>query len=278
MMHRRGLLAAPALLARPARAQGEAFAALEARHGGRLGVAVLDTGSGRRLGFRSEERFPVTSTFKFLAAAQVLSRVDAGQESLDRLVRYRRDALVTYSPVTERHVEEGMTIRALCAAAVEWSDNTAGNLLLQTMGGPGGLTAWLRSIGDGVTRLDRWETALNEALPGDARDTTAPAAMLADMQKLLLGEVLRPASRTQLAQWLVDCQTGAARLRAGAPAGWRVGDKTGGGERNTTNDIAVFWPPGRAPVLVTAYYTDARAEAAERNAVLAAVGRIAAGI
>jgi beta-lactamase class A len=274
MPSRRTLLAAPLLaLARPARA-AEALAALEAQHGGRLGVAVLDTGSGRRLVHRGGERFPLTSTFKFLAAGCVLARVDRGEERLDRQVAYGKEDLVTYSPVTGQHAS--MTIGALCDAAVTLSDNTAGNLLLDSFGGPAGLTGWLRGLGDPVTRLDRRETALNEARPGDPRDTTTPEAMLGLMQALLLGEALAAPSRAQLLDWLVGCRTGDRRLRAGVPAGWRVGDKTGSGENGTANDIGILWPPGRPPILVAAYSTGSAAPEEARSAVLAEVGRLAA--
>lgn len=274
MLPRRTLLATPLLILPSLAHAAEALAALEARHGGRLGVAVLDTGSGRRLAHRGGERFPLTSTFKFLAAGHALARVDRGEERLDRMVAYGKDDLVTYSPVTGQHA--AMSIGALCDAAVTLSDNTAGNLLLDSFGGPAGLTSWLRGLGDDVTRLDRRETALNEALPGDPRDTTTPEAMLGLMRTLLLGPALAEASRAQLATWLVGCRTGDRRLRAGVPAGWRVGDKTGSGENGTANDIGIFWPPGRAPILVAAYSTGTTAPEEARSAVLAEVGRIAA--
>lgn len=255
------------------------LAALERRHGGRLGVAILDTATGRRINHRGEERFPMCSTFKWLLAAQVLARVDKGEESLDRRVVFAEPDLVFYSPVTEKHVgEPGMTVGELCDATVTLSDNAAGNLLLATVGGPEGLTAFARSIGDEWTRLDRYEPDLNEAIPGDPRDTTTPAAMLRTMQAVLLGDVLSQASREQLTAWLVATSTGDARLRAGMP-GWRVGDKTGTGPRGVTNDVGIAWPPGGAPLLVTAYYAGAEsASPDERNEVLADVGRIVAAM
>ena len=281
-MRRRLLLAAPVSLATPAQSVEvplRALAALEDRHGGWLGVAILAPRQGRPLAWRGEERFPMSSTFKFLAAAHVLARVDRGEEQLDRRIRFGREALVTYSPGTEAHAGgQGMTVGELCIAAVTLSDNTAGNLLLESMGGPEGLTTWLRRLGDPVTRLDRWEVALNEAVPGDPRDTTTPLAMLGLMRRLLLEDVLSASSRDLLTRWLVANRTGDRRLRAGLPAGWRAGDKTGGGERNSTNDIAIFWPPGRSPVLVAAYFTSAQAPLAQREAVLAEVGRLAAGL
>jgi beta-lactamase class A len=249
------------------------FARIEAARGGRLGVAVLDTGTGRQAGYRQDERFPILSTYKTLAAAAVLARADAGKDSMERRVRFTRDDLVTYSPVTEKHVGQGMTLAALCEAAIVTSDNTAGNLLFDAVEGPAGLTAWLRTIGDPVTRLDRLETALNEALPGDPRDTTTPAAMVLDLQALALGSVLSSSSRERLVAWLRGCRTGDARLRARLPQGWTAGEKTGTGERNSSNDAGLLWPPnGAPPVLVAAYLTGGAADSAVRDAALADVG------
>ncbi len=251
--------------------------ALERRHGGRLGVSILDTGSGQRADYRGDERFPLCSTFKFLAAAQVLARADRGQERLDRRIVYGKDDLVAYSPVTEKHVgAPGMTLAELCHATITLSDNTAGNLLLDSFGGPAGLTAFVRTLGDEATRLDRRETELNQAIPGDPRDTTTPAAMLEDMRTLLLGDALSPASRQQLGEWLVAATTGGKRLRGGFPQDWRAGDKTGTSDNGVTNDIAIAWPRGRAPLLVTAYYAESKVPQETRNAVIAEVGRIAA--
>lgn len=254
--------------------------ALERAHGGRLGVSILDTVGGRRVNHRGEQRFALCSTFKPLAAALVLARVDRGEERLDRRIAYESSELVTYSPVTERHVGvSGMTLAELCHAAITVSDNTAGNLLLASFGGPPALTAFMRTLGDQATRLDRIEPALNDVAPGDERDTTTPAAMLHSLRALLLGDALSTASRARLADWLVASTTGGKRLRAGLPADWRAGDKTGTGLRGATNDVAVLWPPGRGPLLVAAYY-DApdEMEAELRDGVLAEVGRIVAGL
>jgi beta-lactamase class A len=252
------------------------LAQLEQRHGGRLGVAILDTAQERPIAYRGDERFPLCSTFKCLAAGFVLARVDRKEESLGRRVMYAKKDLVTYSPTTEKHADaDGMTMAEICEAAITLSDNTAGNLMLASFGGPAGLTDYLRALGDNVTRLDRWETALNEAAPGDPRDTTSPLAMLETLRKLFLGDALSAASREQLIAWMVDCKTGDKRLRAGVPAGWRVGDKTGTGEHNATNDVGIIWPPGRAPILVTAYYVDAQASADDRSTVIAEGGRLA---
>jgi beta-lactamase class A len=257
--------------------QESRLAELEARYGGRLGVAALDPASGRRIVHRGDDRFAMCSTFKFLAAALVLSRVDRGEERLDRRIVFSERDLVTYSPVTERRVSgQGMTVAELCEAAMTASDNTAGNLLLAGFGGPPALTAFARSLGDTITRLDRIETELNEATPGDPRDTTSPNAMADNLNRIVLGNVLAARSRDRLVEWLVACTTGAARLRAGFPAGWRVGDKTGSGNHGVTNDIAVAWPPDRKPLIVATYYAESSASATDRNTVLAAVARIIA--
>lgn len=236
-------------------------------------MAIIDSQSGRQWLHRADERFPLCSTFKLLAGAAVLRRVDAGADSLQTRIRYSADDLVTYSPVTEQHVDDGMTLAALCEAAITLSDNTAGNLLLRHLGGPGAIGDFARTLGDRFTRLDRWETELNEARPGDPRDTTTPAAMAANLQRLVLGDSLSAASRDQLIAWMLASQTGAAKLRAGLPPTWRLGDKTGSGERGTTNEIAVIWPPQRQPVIACVYLTQTRASAEERNAALAAIGR-----
>lgn len=267
------------LLAPAARAQGKSsalqgeFARIERESGGRLGIAVLDTGSGLRAGHRAGERFPMCSTFKLLAAAAVLARVDAGTERLDRRIPYGRNDLITYSPVTENHAGDGMTMSELCEAAVTLSDNTAGNLMLASFGGPAGLTRYMRSIGDGVTRLDRNEPTLNEARPGDPRDTTTPDAMLESLDTLLFGKALSPSSKDQLTNWLLASKTGDKRLRAGLPQGWRCGEKTGSGPRGTANDVGAFWPANRKPVIIAAFLTETEADAQTRDAAIASVAR-----
>ena len=250
------------------------FQRLEAAIQGRLGVAVLDTATGSRFSQRGDERFPMCSTFKLLACGAVLARVDAGQEDLDRRIKFEASDLVTYSPVTKDRVGgEGMTLAEICKAGLTQSDNTAANLILSSLGGPPAVTAFARSLGDSVTRLDRIETALNEATPGDVRDTTTPDAMAANLRALVVEDRLTARSRDQLTQWLEANQTGAAKLRAGLPADWRVGDKTGGGDYGSTNDVAVIWPPARKPLIVAVYLTHTKASFDDRNATIAAVGR-----
>ena len=250
---------------------------IEQRTGARIGVAAVDTGNGKRLDYRSGERFPMCSTFKFLAAAAVLKRVDGGQEKLDRFVSYDAKDILEYAPVTKAHLKDGgMTLGALCAAAIEQSDNTAGNLLLDTIGGPGGLTKFARSIGDETTRLDRKEPELNSAVPGDERDTTSPASMCAGMQALLLGNVLSESSRHRLEDWLQHNETGSQMIRAGVPKTWIVGDKTGRCGNGPTNDVAIIRPPGHAPIVVAIYTIGSTASADDRAAALAETARVIA--
>lgn len=202
---------------------------IEAECGGRLGVAILDTENGFRTDLHGSERFPMCSTFKFLAAAAVLKRVERGQSQLEKKIKYEAMDVVANSPVTQDHVETGMTLAELCEAALTQSDNTAGNMLLREINGPSGLTAFARSLGNQVTRLDRWEVELNEAAPGDLRDTTTPVAMLTDLHQVIVGKALSERSRRALTNWMLVNKTGATRLRAGVPREWKVADKTGAG-------------------------------------------------
>lgn len=272
------LLAGATAAATHAAAAEDALAAdlarIEAGSGGRMGVAVLDTRTGRRHGHRARERFPMCSTSKVLSCAALLARVDAGRDDLERRILYRPSDLVAYSPVTTAHAgRDGMTLAALCEAAITLSDNTAANLILARIGGPSGVTAFARGLGDPVTRLDRAETALNEATPGDPRDTTAPEAMAANLQALVLGARLSASSRERLTGWLLGCRTGGGKLRAGLPAGWRIGDKTGSGGHGSSNDVAVIWPPGRKPLIACVYLTETTAVLPARDACIADVGR-----
>ena len=253
----------------------ERVAAIETRAGGRLGVCVLEAKSGRRIAHRADERFPMCSTFKALAAAAVLKRVDARAERLDRRIGYGEGDLLGYAPIAKAHVGDGaMSLADLCAAAIDWSDNTAANLILQVLGGPAEWTRFVRSIGDRVSRLDRNEPTLNTAIPGDERDTTSPLAMARDLESVLLGTVLSEASRRQLESWMIGDKVGDKRLRAGLPAGWSIGDKTGSGDNGTANVIAIIRPPGRPPLLAAVYYTESTAPTDARDAVCRDVGAV----
>lgn len=273
---RRALIAAPFAFPLTARAADNPLAALEREAGGRLGVMILDTGSGRALAHRAHERFAMCSTFKLLAAAAVLKRVDDGRDALDRQIPVERNRLVAYSPATETRAGGVMTLAALCEAAVTLSDNTAANLILEAIGGPTAVTALARGLGDRVTRLDRNEPALNDVPAGEVRDTTTPAAMTGSARAVVLGDALSAPSRQRLTEWLLASKTGGKRLRAGLPTDWRIGDKTGSGPRGEANDVAVIWPASRAPLVVAAYHRNAAATPEARDAVLAGVGRIAA--
>jgi beta-lactamase class A len=256
---------------------GDPFAALEARHGGRLGVEALDTSTGSRISHRGGERFPMCSTFKLLAVGAVLHNVDRGVEQLDRFVGFGKAPLIDHSPVsTARLSQHGMTVQELCEAAIEYGDNTAANMLLDAIGGPSAATAYVRTLGDGITRIDRNEPTANTCVAGDPRDTTTPAAMLADLRALTEGGVLAETSQELLVAMLSDCQTAQKRIPAGLPTGWTSGDKTGSGANNTANDIARITPPNRPSIFVAAYYTGSTATADEQDAVLADVGRIVA--
>jgi beta-lactamase class A len=258
-----------------AQPQAARWKAIEQSAQGRLGVAVLDTADGCIDGHRLDERFPMCSTFKWLAAAHVLQRVDAQQEQLDRRIRFGREVLVPHSPVTSKAAGgEGLTLAELCEATITVSDNAAGNLILKSYGGPAALTRYARTLGDTKTRLDRWEPELNEARPGDPRDTTTPRAMAAALRATLVGDALSAASREQLRRWMEATRTDVKRLRADLPDGWHLASKTGTGARGSTNNVGVFWPPGRPPIVVAVYLTEAHADEAARNAAVAQVARV----
>jgi beta-lactamase class A len=253
-----------------------ALSDIEASVGGRLGVFALDTGSGNRMAHRADERFALCSTFKWVLAAAVLSRVDRGKLTMDDQVPYGPSDLLEYAPTTRAHVAEGMmTIEALAKAAITNSDNTAANLLLTKVGGPAGLTLFIRHAGDAVTRLDRNEPTLNENVRSDLRDTTSPRAMANLIRLTLCGDLLSRGSRGQLVAWMDACETGTERLRAGIPAQWSVGDKTGTGQNGAVNDVAFVVPPGRAPILIAAYLSDSASSLAVLNSAHAEISRLA---
>ncbi|MFD0483437.1 class A beta-lactamase [Kineococcus sp. GCM10028916] len=252
------------------------FAALEQEFGARLGVFALDTGSGRTLEHRADGRFAFASTYKALAAAAVL---DSGAD-LDRVVTYSAADLVAYSPVTGNHVGTGMTLGDLAEAAITVSDNTAGNLLLDELGGPAGFERDLRALGDDVTQADREEPGVNDVRPGDDRDTTSPRAFGRDLQAYALGDALDPDDRAQLVEWLQRTTTGDDQIRAGVPAGWVVGHKTGhAGVYGNQNDVAVLWPAdGRAPWVLVVFSDRPEPDAESDDALIArAAGLVVTG-
>lgn len=224
------------------------FTALESKHDSRLGVYALATGTGRAIAYRADKRFAFCSTFKTLAAAAVLYRNPLSH--LDKLVTFSKAEVNSISPITKDHVATGMTIRQLCDAAIRYSDGTAGNLLMRDIGGPAQLTAYLRGLGDPMSRMDQFEPCLNRGVPGDPRDTTTPRAIAADYQKLVLGDALPAQKSTLLKDWLLRCTTGENRIPAGLPKGWTLAHKTGTGDYGRANDIAIVWPPNAAPLIV----------------------------
>jgi len=263
----------------PDRNGPDPFAAVEHSLGGRIGVAAVDTQNGGHLAHRSGERFAMCSTFKWLLSAAVLSKVERSGGTLDQPLRFRAKDLLTHSPVTGSHLAGlagQLSLRDLCQAVVEVSDNTAANTLLRYLGGPHAVTAYARHLGDPSTRLDRIELSLNSNLPGDPRDTTTPVAMIQTMRKVLIGDALSDRSRDLLIDWLKNSQTGLQRLRAGLPAGWIVGDKTGTGDNGAANDLAIIWPPQRAPILIAAYCDAADATPDALDSAHAAIGRLVA--
>ena len=252
---------------------------IEAQLGGRLGVAALDTGNGARISYRGNERFAMCSTFKWMLAAAVLARVERGELSLSQSVSFSAAEILEVSPVSQAHLNEGrMAIQDMCAAIVEVSDNTAANLLLALIGGPTGLTSYLRALGDPVTRLDRNEPSLNTNLPDDPRDTTTPDAMVGTMSKIFAGNALSANARERLIGWMKNSRTGLDRIRAGLPGDWIAGDKTGAGANGAANDNAIVWPPGRAPIVVAAYLSGSQSSLATRNAAHAEIGRVVARV
>ncbi|MET3637832.1 beta-lactamase class A [Curtobacterium oceanosedimentum] len=256
-------------------ATSRAFAALEEQYGARVGVVAIDTADGSSTGYRADERFAFASTNKAFIAAAVLDRSSGAD--LDEVVHYGRGDLLAYAPVTSQHVDEGMTVRALVDAALRQSDNTAANLLVDRLGGVGGVSRWLRGIGDDVTRVDRVEPDLNTAVPGDPRDTTTPAQSAADLRAVLLGDALDPDDRALLRSAMAGTTTGDGTIRAGVPDGWSVADKTGTASYGVRDDIAVVQPPGRDPIVLVVFTTrdGAGADAEPSDALVAAAARVA---
>jgi beta-lactamase class A len=277
---RRSFLAAvPTFALWPAAAE-EAWPALKAyerESGGRIGLYAANLISGKTLTWRAAERFVMCSTFKASVAACILARVDRGVDRLDQTIAYGEKDLLDYAPVARQNLAKTrMSLGEMCQGAVELSDNTCANLLLAHIGGPAALNEFWRSSGDAVSRLDHNEPELNRSPPGDPHDTTTPAAMAGNLKRFILGDVLSPASRQQLTQWMVDCKTGAKRLRGGLPTNWRIGDKTGNNGEDAVGDIAVVWPKPDTPIVIAAYTQGGKPSAAQHEQVFAAIGRMVA--
>ncbi|MET9662305.1 class A beta-lactamase [Streptomyces sp. NPDC006510] len=251
------------------------FKELERKYDARLGVYAIDTGTGREVTHNDGERFAFASTFKALAAGAVLRKYSLG--GMDEVITYSRDDLVSNSPVSEKHVGTGMSLSALCDAAVRYSDNTAANLLLDRLGGPRGLDAVLAGLGDDVTRMEHSEPELNRWYPGDVSDTSTPRALARDLRAFVLGDVLGTGERAQLTKWLRTNKTGDELIRAGMPKNWVIGDKTGsGGTYGTRNDIAVVWPPDSAPIVVAILSNRGKEDAEYDNELIAEAASVVA--
>ena len=277
-MNRRDVLCSTlALLASPSHAQEVPITILrdyERGTGGHIGVYAKNVRTGAEVSWRAHERFVMCSSFKASLAACVLSKVDRGQARMDELIAFGPADLMEWAPVAKQYVGKGaMSVARMCAAAVELSDNTCANALLARVGGPPALTAYWRSIGDTVSRLDHYEPELNRTPPGDPRDTTTPAATAGNLHKLILGTALSPASREHLTNWMLGCKTGDNRLRAGLPKDWRVGDKTGNNGKDAAIDIAVTWSTRGEPVVVCAYTRGGAPTSRQVDDVFAQIGR-----
>jgi beta-lactamase class A len=247
-------------------------AAIEERHDNRIGVMVVDTGSNRGWEHRADERFPLTSTFKAFACAALLARDAQGTLDADREITVTASDLVTYSPVLETRVGARISLTEACEAMMTVSDNGAANVVLDALGGPAGLTAFMREIGDRETRLDRRETALNAADPGDPRDTTTPRAAAHSLRALVLGDALPRDARERLETWMLGNAVGGPLLRAGLPPDWRVADRTGAGGHGSRAVIAVLWPPTRDPIVAAVFITGRDLSMETRNAAIAEIG------
>ncbi|AXI04708.1 class A beta-lactamase [Aquirhabdus parva] len=250
--------------------------ALETSSKGRLGLALINTGTGQEFQYRGDERFPFCSTFKLMLASAVLKKSMTQASLLTQHIAYSEEDLLSYAPITRKNLAQGMSVSELCAATLQYSDNTAANLLIKQIGGLEAVNHFAQSLGDRDFRLDRFEPDLNSALPFDIRDTTTPKAMANSLKKIALGNsILAPNLRAQLITWIKGNTTGDATIRAGAPSGWKVGDKTGSGNYGTTNDIGLLWPPSGEPVVLTIYFTQLKKDADNRRDVLAAATKLA---
>ncbi|MGH0858818.1 class A beta-lactamase Bla1 [Bacillus pacificus] len=224
------------------------FSQLEKKFDAQLGVYAIDTGTNETIAYRPNERFAFASTYKALAAGVLLQQNSI--DTLNEVIKFTKEDLVDYSPITEKHIDTGMTLGEIAEAAVRYSDNTAGNILFHKIGGPKGYEKALRQMGDRVTMSDRFETELNEAIPGDIRDTSTAKAIATNLKDFTVGNALPDDKRKVLTDWMKGNATGDKLIRAGVPTDWEVGDKSGAGSYGTRNDIAIVWPPNRAPIII----------------------------
>lgn len=246
---------------------------LELSAGGRIGVFAINTGNNTRLQYRAKEHFPFQSTFKVIGVSAILKESMTNHHLLQQKITYTKQDLVDWSPITEKHLADGMTVSELCAATMMFSDNTAINLLMKKLGGPKAVTTFAHSIGDNAFKLDSWEPKLNSN-PTDLRDTSTPEAMGKSLQQLALGNALATVQRGQLLGWLKANTTGNSRIRAGVPKDWIVGDKTGTGDYGITNDVGIIWPAHCPPIITAIYYVQDKKNVTPRDDVIASATQI----
>lgn len=247
------------------------LAKLESLYGGRLGIFALNTANNKTIQYRANERFAFCSTGKIMVVGAVLKKSEKNPDLLQKNITYTQKDIdkSTYAPITKQYLKDGMSVYSLCEATLDYSDNTAMNLLTNMMGGVSAIATYAKTINDNKFRLDRFEPELNSAIPGDVRDTTTPMAMGKSLQQLVLGNILDIKQRKILTSWLKNNTTGNSRIRAGVPNGWIVGDKTGTGDYGTTNDIGIIWPPKCAPIVIAIYYTQNKKDAKPKESVIA---------
>jgi beta-lactamase class A len=254
----------------------EKLAKLESSFDGRIGISAINTSNGERIQYRANERFAFCSTSKLMVVSAILNKSMAAPKLLQKNITYSQKYLEDsgYSPITKKYLATGMSIAKLSEATLEYSDNTAMNLLVKQLGGPLAVTTYARSIGNETFRLDRYEPEINSAIPHDVRDTSTPAAMEKSLQSMVLGNALGLVQREQLITWLKNNTTGNAKIRAGVPLGWIVGDKTGGGDYGTGNDVGIIWPPKCPPIILAIYTTQNKKDAQSNNEVIASATRM----
>lgn len=252
------------------------LAKLEAQYNGRLGVVAINTANNAQIQYRADERFPFCSTSKVMTVVAILKQSERQTNLLQKSIKYSQQDVDKSgnAPISKNHLLKVMSVNDLCQAAIDYSDNTAMNLLIKTLGGPQAVTSYARSIQDNKFSLNRWEPELNTAIPGDNRDTTTPYAMGNSLKQLVLGNALESDQQQQLVTWMKNNTTGNLRIRAGISKDWAVADKTGTGAYGTTNDIGVVWPTGCAPIILVIYFTQYKKDSAPRDEVIAAATKI----
>jgi len=245
---------------------------IEENLNGRVGVSIYDSAEKTQWHYNGNSRFPLMSTFKVLACAKLLADVEKGVQSLDSSTIITKGSLIVWSPITQKLIGKQITLKQGCSATMITSDNTAANIVLSGIEGPKGLTKFMRSIGDDVTRLDRIEPELNEAIAGDKRDTSTPNAMVNSLNTLLFGDVLSQRSKNQLMQWMIDNEITGSLFRSVLPVTWSIADRSGAGGNGSRGIVAVVWSKNISPIIISVYLTQTDAPFAIRNKAIASIG------